>query len=94
MPDADVTISKGTGGSHEHNDGGGNFTIVIDPSDKNKQIDTDKGKIHPTTVRILAHELGHAVGDGPNDADGNMINIDKNENPIVTELGEPARTKH
>ncbi len=94
LPEADVTVQKGGGGSHEHSDGDGHYTIVIDPEDKNKKIDTTKGKIHPTTVRILAHEFGHAVGGGRNDNDGNMDNINKNENPIVTALGEPARTKY
>ena len=38
--------------------------------------------------RAIAHERGHTLGtddDGP----GNMNNVNLNENPISTQLGEP-----
>jgi hypothetical protein len=49
-----------------------------------------------TLIRSLAHELGHAltgIGDTPFPGD-QMDNVRKNENPILQQLGEPARASY
>ncbi|MGI0134793.1 MAG: RHS repeat-associated core domain-containing protein, partial [Candidatus Micrarchaeaceae archaeon] len=72
-------------------------TVDIDPNFHPK-ISTTVGVIRATTIRVLAHELGHAItgalDDGPNNT--HMHNVNENENPIVTHLNppEPARTAY
>jgi RHS repeat-associated protein len=89
-----ISLGDGSTGSIRGKDNHGHGLIMIEPRDRNKLIDTTKGKIHPTLLRILAHELGHAIGNDGDDGDGNMNNVKRNENPIIVELGEPARTKY
>jgi len=73
--------------------------INIDPNWTKPEIYTTKGIRHLTEIRVLAHELGHAVT-GNFDynkyhKDG-MWNVNDNENPIVTHLNPPlpARTQY
>jgi hypothetical protein len=44
--------------------------------------------------RILGHEGGHAVTGTNDDGPNNMNNVNQNENPIATGLGQPARTQY
>ncbi len=44
--------------------------------------------------RIIAHELGHAVFGIGDAGPGRLSNVLANENPIMLELGEPARTHY
>jgi len=63
--------------------------IYIDPT-WHPLIDTSYGWLPLTLERAIAHELGHAVT-GTYDAPlpDRMDNINQNENPIATQLGEP-----
>jgi hypothetical protein len=65
--------------------GGSNFWV-----DPNREVilEMDIGPTPASLERVIAHELGHTLGtadDGP----GNMNNVNLNENPISTQLGEP-----
>ena len=52
------------------------------------------GKTNASAERILAHELGHAIGTG-DEGPGNMNNVNENENPIMEALGDQfKRTKY
>ena len=52
-------------------------------------VETTIGPYPISNMDLLAHELGHAVGE----ADEN-INYKTSENPVRKELGEPERTKY
>ena len=71
----------------------GKLIINLDPS-RHPVIQTTSGPIPAGTRRILAHELGHAVMGTRDVGPGRMDNIHLNENPIMTSLGEPARTRY
>jgi hypothetical protein len=65
--------------------GGSNFWV-----DPNRVVilNMDIGPVAASLERIIGHELGHTLGtddDGP----GKMNNVNLNENPISTQLGEP-----
>lgn len=74
-------------------------TIVINP-DANAKVTTEAGDLPASLPRILGHEMGHAATGAADPGDSNFVsgtpqpglNVIENENPIVTELGEPART--
>jgi len=80
--------------------------IIIDLN-ISPSVMTASGKIPATTLRILAHELGHAgtwttnVTTRMRDTDhsslpaGNrMLNSINNENALMNELGQPSRTQY
>ena len=46
-------------------------------------INTEDGLALATPIRVLAHELGHAVGGQLDDGPGAMNNVNANENPIM-----------
>jgi len=64
--------------------------INIDPT-YHPEIQTSQGRQLASTQRIIAHELGHAVTGIHDDGPGRMNNVNQNENPIATQLGEPYR---
>jgi hypothetical protein len=68
--------------------------IHIDPCE-HPLIHTTMGIQPASTARIIAHELGHAVTGVGDTGPGNMDNVNQNENPIATQLGEPySRTQY
>ena len=67
--------------------------IFIDPN-RLPTVMTDDGPKRASTARILGHELGHTVMKDRDDGPNKMNNINKNENPIVVELGESPRTRY
>jgi RHS repeat-associated protein len=76
------------------NDPTATATILIDPNDhllKNLPGDDGAGTVPWTTERVLAHELGHAVGAADDDGPGDMNNVLRNENPVAVALGQPHR---
>ena len=70
-------------------------TIELDPN-YHPKISTTAGVIRATTIRIVAHELGHAITGAVDDGPDAMHNVRENENPIVTHLHppQPARTAY
>ncbi len=63
--------------------------------DYHPEIYTVGGKIHASSLRILAHELGHSVFglpdiDSPISGGRKMLNIDVSENNIMTQLAGPG----
>ena len=65
----------------------GGANIFLDPN-YHPEIETSAGWQQASLQRVIAHELGHTLGtddDGP----GRMNNVNLNENPIATQLGEP-----
>jgi RHS repeat-associated protein len=68
--------------------------IYVDPC-SHPLIHTTMGIQPLSTQRIIAHELGHAVTGTGDAGPGNMDNVNQNENPIATQLGEPyMRTQY
>jgi len=65
----------------------------VDP-DVKVYVYTTEGIREASAERKVAHELGHSIFGDFDDGPGSMDNIDKNENPIMIELGEPARTAY
>jgi RHS repeat-associated protein len=71
----------------------------FDPATKNIKVDpnfhpptdTTSGTQPAPTDAILGHEMGHAATGAKDDGPGNMNNVNQNENPIRTSLGEPTR---
>lgn len=62
--------------------------------DANVYIPVQGGRAKASLARILAHELGHSLmGDG-DDGPCRMNNVNKNENPVATALGQPLRTAY
>jgi hypothetical protein len=73
----------------DRNDAGevGGSNLWIDPN-YHPQLDMNIGPAPASLEWAIAHELGHTLGtrdDGP----GKMNNVNLNENPISTQLGEP-----
>jgi RHS repeat-associated protein len=68
--------------------------IYLDPETKKAYFMTTEGPRHPTLIQILAHELGHVVTGAKDDGPDQMNNINRNENPIMKELGAPERTAY
>jgi hypothetical protein len=70
-------------------------TMIIDMDlNAHPEIETTQGWRPASTARILAHEIGHvAYGIGDTGV-GRMVNVIANENPVATELGEPARIRY
>ena len=64
--------------------------INIDPSRLGNVL-TPGGNIPTSLERAISHEFGHAVF---GDSDAGMVNIIRNENPIMKELGEPSRIQY
>lgn len=64
--------------------------LTIDPNYVEYQL-TTAGKIPATLIRLMSHELGHAVYGHYDAGKGRMDNVRKNENPIMLELGMPER---
>ncbi|EQD45695.1 hypothetical protein B2A_09194 [mine drainage metagenome] len=81
--------------NNQHNDSAllGDGVVNIDPND-HPCINTTEGRRPASTLRILAHELGHSVTGRGDDGPGMMNNITWNENPIMMELGRPPRTSY
>lgn len=52
------------------------------------------GTMPVSITRTIAHEIGHAITGIDDDGRNNMHNVLVNENPIMTRLGEPARTRY
>jgi RHS repeat-associated protein len=68
--------------------------INIDPC-AHPTISTTSGNQAATTERIIAHELGHAVTGTRDEGPQMMDNVNQNENPITTQLGESyTRTQY
>lgn len=69
--------------------------IDFDPS-FNPNINTTQGSKPASSIRILAHEIGHTpAADGClDDGPGRMNNVLRNENPIANSLGEYSRTTY
>ena len=58
-------------------------------------IPTDWGMIvRSSLLRTITHELAHSVTGTPDSGKGRMDNVNANENPIMSELGYPKRTKY
>ena len=85
------TLEKGTGIEETQDDAYYDTRtneIYVDP-DFHPNIETIKGKIPASTERILAHEMQHAIG-----THDEMETIQKGENPVAVELGEPPRIRY
>ncbi len=67
--------------------------IYMDPSFR-PLIETSAGWRRITSLGVLAHELGHSVFGTKDIGLGNMMNIEMNENPIMEQLGHPARVRY
>lgn len=67
--------------------------VWVDPN-SHPVIQTTAGPQPASTRRIIAHELGHAVTGTRDTGPNRMDNVNQNENPIVTQCGEPARTAY
>ena len=65
-------------------------TVFIDPYN-NPFLPEATGLAEASKASALGHELAHGLGD-KDDGPTSMNNVDKNENPIRTALGEPLRT--
>jgi hypothetical protein len=65
----------------------GGSNLWIDPN-CHPQVDMNIGQVPASLERAIAHELGHTLGTG-DDGPGKMNNVNLNENPISTQLGEP-----
>jgi len=74
----------------DQNDTGelGGDNIYIDPA-YHPLLDTSFGWKPASLERAIAHELGHAVTGTDDSGPERMNNVDQNENPISTQLGEP-----
>ena len=81
--------------NNQHNDSAllGDGVVNIDPND-HPCINTTEGRRPASTLRILAHELGHSVTGRGDNGPGMMNNITWNENPIMMELGRPPRISY
>ncbi len=74
----------------------------FDPATKQIRVDpnfhppteTTSGTQPAPTDAILGHEMGHAATGAKDDGPGNLNNVNQNENPIRTSLGEPTRTAY
>jgi hypothetical protein len=71
----------------------GGDAIYVDPT-FHPTIQSTAGPIAATTQRIMAHELGHAVFGTLDDGPARMNNVLMNENPIMSALGGPSRTRY
>lgn len=72
----------------------GGDLMTIDPN-LVQYIETTQGNIACTLIRLMAHELGHAVYDVHDlGTPQNMQNVRENENPIMRSLGMPARLSY
>lgn len=66
--------------------------IIIDPDFHPSFRGTAGRQLPASTARVLAHEMGHAVGyPGHMDRVLEFFNIRANENPVATQLGEAPR---
>jgi len=68
-------------------------TLKIDPNYV-QMMDTTAGRIRATLIRLMAHELGHAVYGYRDDGPGRMRNVLKSENPIMRALKMPERLNY
>jgi len=66
--------------------------VFIDPY-HNATLPEASGLQPASKAAVLGHELGHAAGTADNGANA-MNNVNKNENPIRSALGEPPRTQY
>jgi hypothetical protein len=67
--------------------------ISIDP-DTSVGFLAGETVLEASTERKLAHEFGHEVMGDRDDGFLNMNNVERNENPIMHELGERRRTEY
>ena len=67
--------------------------IDIDPN-FHPLIQTTAGAIPANDERVVGHEIGHAATGTQDDGPNQMNNVKQNENPIMQELGQPARTQY
>ena len=67
--------------------------LTLDP-DFHPEIQTTAGRKPASTVRMLAHEMGHIATNVRDEGPGRMDNVNLNEKPVMLELGYPARTKY
>jgi RHS repeat-associated protein len=76
-----------------------NRIITVDPNYRPTfTVDCDDGQgdrdeTLPSTAVALGHEMGHAAGTD-DDGDGQLNNVNANENPIRKDLGYCRRTKY
>lgn len=59
--------------------------VDIDP-DYHPEIWTTKGEIPVSTLRAIAHEIGHGITGIGDTGSGHLDNVNRNENPIMEEL--------
>jgi RHS repeat-associated protein len=92
-----VTLHVTKENSAHSDQGPGGKNVYVDPK-FHPQINTTKGIIPASTVRIIFHELGHAVAGagGAEQTAGAMDNVMQNENPVANALvpSEPSRINY
>ena len=65
----------------------------IDP-EYHPMIETTAGRKPASTIRIVAHEMGHLATGIRDRGPGRMDNVNANETPVMLELGYPRREKY
>jgi hypothetical protein len=83
-----IDITNGTTGAYPNSN-----NVFIDLS-YHPDVQTTDGWIPSSSLRILAHETGHAATGTHDDGPGQMNNVNQNENPIMQQLGQPARISY
>ena len=58
------------------------------------QVENTDGWDTPSILQVVAHELGHGLTGVKDSGPGNNNNVYANENPILSELGQPTRLSY